>query len=535
MKIIYVNFITLFTIFCLFSACRQTEERQVPINKLAYKQIKMKDLFGVNAFEWDFLQDPNNPNIGDRIYEPKMNLMKSFSSVRHYMDWDKLEDKPGIYSFNPTTRGGWNYDAVYARAKMEGIVMLTCMKNVPDWLFSTYPKKMQGVDNVPVKYGTNREDPQSYIAQSKAIYQFVARYGANKNIDTTAIKLNTIPRWHGDIVNQIKVGLDLVKYVECNNEPDKWWQGKRAQQTGREYAANLSAFYDGNKGKMGKYAGAKTADPSIKVVIGGLARPDVKFLQEMVEWCKENRGYKPDGSIDLCFDVINYHLYSNDNTGWFAKFKSNKRGVAPEMNNMGDIADTFVSYAAELGKNIEVWTTETGYDLNERSVQRAIPIGSKSALVTQADWILRTSLMYARHGVSRVFYYIAYDIDAPGSSYSNSPFGTSGLLNHGSRRPAADYLLQASKLMGHYIYDNTINDDPIIDTYKYQDKTMYVLVVPDEKDRKEECTLHLGKAKKAKIYTLKVGADEMSSEVVPTDGGNLQLKVTETPIFVEAL
>lgn len=514
--------------------CCRHDEHHIGVNKLKYKKIKMKDLAGVNAFEWDFLQDPHNPNDGSKIYEPKMNLMKSFSNLRHYVDWEKIEDKEGVYSFNPTTRGGWNYDAIYARCKIEGIQVLTCLKNTPDWIYNTYPAGQRDGDTSPLKYGAKKDDPKSYIAQARAAFQFAARYGTNRNIDTSLLVLNKKPRWAGDQVNTVKTGLNLVKYIECGNEPDKWWKGARAQQTGREYAANLSAFYDGNKGKLGKNAGVKNADPNMKVVMGGLAKPDVKFVKEMIEWCKENRGYKPDGSIDLCFDVINFHLYSNDNTGWFARFKSDKRGVAPEMKDMGDIADSFVSLAAGLGKNMEVWTTETGYDLKEQSVQSAVPIGPKSALITQADWILRTSLMYARHGINRVFFYLAYDTDAPGSD-SKYPFGTSGLLNAESRRPAADYLLQVTKLMGEYVYDNTINADPIVDIYKYRNKSMYVLVVPDEKDRREDYILDLDKAKKARIYSLKPGADTMTYKDVDTDNGKLTINVTETPVFVEAI
>lgn len=529
----FFKYCILLLIPVLSLSCRH-EEEEFKVNRLQYKQIKMKNLLGVNAFEWDFLQNPNGPNDGNSIYEPKMNLLKSFSGIRHYMDWDKIEDKEGVYSFNPTTRGGWNYDAIYARCKMEGIMVLACMKNTPDWLFNTYPAGQRDVDVVPVKYGTSREDPKSYMAQARAAFQFAARYGINKNIDTTLLTLNHKPRWNGDRVNTIKVGLNLISYLECNNEPDKWWKGKRAQQTGAEYAANLSAFYDGNKGKMGKNAGAKTADPNMKIVIGGTAKADVKFVNEIIEWCKVNRGYKPDGSIDLCFDVINFHMYSNDNTGWFAKFKSNKTGVAPETNSMGELADSFVKVAEGLGKNIEVWTTETGYDLKEESIQSARPVGEKTALLTQADWILRTSLMYARHGVSRVFFYQAYDSDAPGSD-SKNPFGTSGLLNPGSRRPAADYLLQVNNLMGDYVYQNTISLDPAVDIYKLHDKIMYVLVVPDQIDRKVDYELNLHKAKKARIYYLKAGSDTMTSKDVDTNGGKLTVNVTETPVFVEAL
>lgn len=505
------------------------------VNLIRGKHIKMKNLFGVNAFEWDFLQNPNDGSDHRTIYEPKMQLMKTFSQVRHYVDWEKIEDTKGLYSFNPTTRGGWNYDAIYARSKMEGIDILFCMKNSPDWLYNTYPAGQRHYDNSPVPYGLDRLKPKSYIDQSRAIFQFVARYGSNRNIDTSILVVHRIPRWPNDEVNKVQVGTNLIRYVECANEPDKWWRGEYGRQTASEYAANLSAFYDGHKGTLGKGVGAKTADPNIKVVMGGIARPDINYVKEMVEWCKKHRGYKADGSIDLCFDVINFHYYSNDNTSWFRKLKIKRQnGIAPELTDLGDIADGFVSYAKELGKNIEVWNTETGYDLREESIQAAIPIGAKSILLTQADWILRTSLMSARHGLNRVFFYIAYDTDAPGVK-SEYPFGTSGLLAEGRRRPAADYIYQTTKLMGEYTFDSTISKDPIVDVYKYMKKMMYVLVVPDQKDRREDYELNLKKAKKARVYYLKAGADEMSSKDFKTENGILKLEVTETPVFVEAL
>jgi hypothetical protein len=142
--------------------------------------------------------------------------------------------------------------------------------------------------------------------------------------------------------------------------------------------------------------------------------------------------------------------------------------------------------------------------------------------------------MYARHGVSRVFFYIAYDIAPPGTD-TESPFGTSGLLNQDSRRPAADYLLQTRNLMGEYVYDNTISNDPVVDVYKYKNKTMYVLLIPDEKDRQEDYELDLNTAKRARIRYLKPGSDTMIIKDVSTTNGILKVHVTETPIFVEAL
>ncbi|MBB5436359.1 hypothetical protein HDC92_000023 [Pedobacter sp. AK017] len=513
----------------LFSACQSDKISDQRIEKvIRVRNIQMKNLLGINAFEWDFLQNHDEPGVNTKMYEPKFELIKSFGMVRHYLDWEKLEDKKGKYSFNPTARGGWNYDVIYERCKKEGIDVLVCMKSTPDWLYLTYPKAEQDYDHVPVPYKANREDPNSYISQARTAFQFAARYGSNKDLDPALVKVNLEKRWPDDVLNTVKIGLNTIKYFECNNEPDKWWKGPKARQTGREYAANLSAFYDGHKGTMGKGVGVKNADSNMVVVMGGLGRPDIEYLKEMVEWCKEKRGYKADGTIDLCFDVINYHLYSNDNTGWFGRFVNKKRGVAPELTNQGEIANTFVDFAEMLRKNFEVWVTESGYDLNTSSVQRAVPVGSKSALITQADWMLRSSLLYARHGVNRSCYYQLYDTDP-----KNGVFGSAGFVDNGKRRPVADYFLQVKKLMGNFFYFNTINDDPIVDIYRSGKKSIYILTVPDEVDRKEKYKLDLNGAKTAIIYTLIPGADEMQAKEVKTNNGFLEITVTETPVFVE--
>src|SRR5438045_9090349 len=108
--------------------------------------------------------------------------------------------------------------------------------------------------------------------------------------------------------------MKLIKFVELENERDKFWKGRQAYQTARENAAYLSACYDGHKGTLGHGAGIKKADPNIVVVMGGTASNSTDYLRGIIDWCKEFRGYKPDGSVDLCFDVINYHSYSN--TAW---------------------------------------------------------------------------------------------------------------------------------------------------------------------------------------------------------------------------
>jgi hypothetical protein len=498
-------------------------------NAIDSNQTPLKNMFGVNGYEWNFLENPAVPNNRNHIYEANMALIKSFSSVRHYLNWNKLENTEGSYTYNPTNNGSWYYDVIYSRCKQDSIMVLADMKNLPVWMMNTYPASDRDDENVPAPYGANRSSPASYIIQARTAFQFAARYGSNTGVNPNLVKVDGRPRWTNDPVNTVKIGLGLIKYIECSNENDRWWKGDKATQTPEEYAANMSAFYDGHKGTLGNNAGVKTADPNMIVVMGGLSTADINYVQRMINWCKTNRGIKADGSINLCFDVINYHLYSNN--GSVFTHKNATTGVAPELSGSGKVADDFVNLANGLKNKPEVWVTETGYDINQQSYQHAPPIGNKPALITQADWILRSSLMYARHGIKRLFFYQLFD------ATPNNPqqYSTSGLAEGIKLRPAGDYILQTNKLMGNYAYKGTINADPLVDRYQTAHNTMYVLTVPDQKGRTANYTLDLGKAATATIYTLKPGAATTTSKKVNTINGKLKIQVTETPVFVRSM
>lgn len=487
----------------------------------AARPVKLRDMLGVNAYEWNFL----DPNLPTEINEPKMKLAKSFAGIRHYMDWQKLESAEGVFSYSPTLDGGWHYDKIYERCKAEGIEVLACLKTLPDWMLATYPAAERDSENVPVRYGRAFDDPASYREQARVAFQYAARYGSNKGVDPKLLSVDQKPRWPGDQPNTLRIGTDLIKYIECDNERDKWWKGRKAYQTAREYAANLSAFYDGHKNTMGAGVGVKNADPSMKVVIGGLVS-GAEYIRGMVDWCKEFRGYQSNGQVNLCWDVINYHVYSDDASS--SQSGTSTRGKAPELTSAGAKADAFIRVSDELCSGMPVWITETGFDVNQQSPLKAIPIGQKSALITQADWILRTALFSARHGIQRVFFYQMYD-DNP----SGGMFATSGLLNNsGTPRPSADYLRQTKDLFGEYTYVRTLNQNPIVDEYTTDGKRMYALVVPDEVGRSSTYDLSVGNAAKARVYRPTAGSDNMVWANAKISNGQVRLEVGETPLFV---
>jgi hypothetical protein len=108
-----------------------------------------------------------------------------------------------------------------------------------------------------------------------------------------------------------------------------------------------------------------------------------------------------------------------------------------------------------------------------------------------------------------------------------------------SRKPAADYLRQVNNLLGAYTYKETLNSDPLVDRYELtgngQTRQAYMLVVPDERGRTATYDLSVGSGMSVKLYTPKIGSDEMIvMTLLPGSTGKVRVSVSETPVFVLA-
>jgi hypothetical protein len=513
----------------------------------AVSRIKkpFKNTLGNNFFEWDALESDTNPNDRYVIQENKMSTLKLFKGgLRHYLDWDRIETSKGVYEFNPTNNGGWNYDLVYRRLKQEGVPVVVCLKTLPSWMLNSWPSGDRDAENVPVFYQNSMpetvssfENPASYIDGAKFFFQLAARYGKNTSVDPSLLSgVVTGKIWPGDPNSPVRTresGLDYVDFLEIENERDKWWKGRKAYQTGREYAAMASAYYDGHKGTLGNNAGAKQADPNIKIVIGGIALVRTDYIQGMIDWCRQYRGYKPNGEVDLCFDIINYHHYAND--AGSAQYGYSTRGQAPELSNLAEGIDRFIKFSNDKCYGKEVWISETGYDVSQGSIQKAIAIGSKTGRDVQGDWILRSSLLFSKKGIDRVMYYMFKDVCECDGVFASSGFVEKNSLLS-ARRPVADYFKQANNLIGNYTYHSTLNNDPMVDRYQLGDTTIYVAWIPDEKGRTGtyQLTLPAGHSS-VKLSTLVAGSDSMTTSTQPAPGGLYTIQVSETPVFIQAL
>jgi hypothetical protein len=184
-----------------------------------------------------------------------------------------------------------------------------------------------------------------------------------------------------------------------------------------EYAAMLSACYDGHEGKLGAGFGVKTADPSINVVMAGLANLDMNYVDKMNAWFQANRKDKR-----FAAEVLNFHHYSNRND---INAKTDfDIGVSPEADNLREKLAVVNAWRKQNYPNKQLWLSEYGYDTSNASPQSPLQYGKLTLDELQAMWLVRASLDIIAAGIDRAFIYNA--IDEPGE---NGLFAASGLTH----------------------------------------------------------------------------------------------------------
>jgi hypothetical protein len=334
-----------------------------------------------------------------------VDLVQPFGASREYQYWEWMEAKEGKNTFEPANGANANFDTHYAALKAKGVKVIPCINITPPWILATYPSALRNKpgakDFKPVNYGESTTNPLSYRAFARFMFQLAARYGRTQ-VAATLLTIDPAPRWTNDPINVKKTGLDLLEYIEVWNEPDKWWSDPETKFSPQEYAAMLSACYDGHEGRLGAGHGIKVADPSMKVVMAGLAALDLDYIKGMEAWFAANRNDKK-----FPAEVLNFHHYSNQNQDLQAIPQDG--GVAPEKDDLKQKMATIVAYRDANLAGREVWLSEFGYDTNPISPQSSKAYANFTAEDLQAVWLIRSYLEAIAAGVDKSFMYNIVD------------------------------------------------------------------------------------------------------------------------------
>ncbi len=485
-------------------------EQQRQLAKIPMQQPTMDQFIGVNAF----VDDP-------------LGRLEASGFVREYHNWmwnegNLSEDYKGYpnneIAFEPAAMG-WDFDRYYANLSGMGLMVAPDIKQNTLWMAE---KDYGRLVAKPVTKSSDPLDPFSYEAHAGFLFQYGARYGQNKH-------KNEVLKLAGD---QGKLtGMNLVRYYENWNEHDRWWMGRGEYFTPYEFAAMCSADYDGHKGAIGSNVGLKVADPSAKMIMSGLARPEVEHLKAVKLWSDYYRG----GSVP--FDVINIHHYSNSSGVQHGGDKV--YGISPEDDDLKGRMERFVQYRDEQMPGKELWITEFGYDTHPESPQGVPEIGSFSREEVQAQWIVRSYLELAASGIDRAAMYMLRDVDP----HDPTQYSTSGLTEcqDSSWRPKASWFYVSAlrnRLWG-MVYDQEVEiKGQKVKAYRFTmpngRQSAYVLWSPTS----EAVELNgvqlplLEGEKKAGLVRMKKGdVDGQWSDLTVLDG-QVMVDVGERPVII---
>ncbi len=310
-------------------------------------------------------------------------------------------------------------------------------------------------------------EPDNWQAMAIRASLFAARYGAAPSGGFPTNFLQEAADYV-EYPDYLGFGQASVKYMEIFNEPDAAWNAVDhidTQVTGTamekdpayltkyyfrpdQYAAMLSAVYDGNKGSgifEGTHWGIHNLSPDTKVVLAGTSDLRIDYLHYMrVAWDDMR------GAGNYPFDIVNYHFYSTtdhptigQNPKWDQfyrgrQFFGNGQGAFPESGNV-DLRGRIKKVLDDRQQNQlnipslfadkPTWITEFGYD-----TQGATAVGLESFCgfdeqTIQGQWITRYFMeaSAARGGgqwVDKVFMYeLGDDLDR-----GDGLFGHCGLL-----------------------------------------------------------------------------------------------------------
>ena len=332
----------------------------------------------------------------------------------------------------------WDFDDYYTRMHKYGINVCPTI--------STHSKR------TPKDNTCDSNDPANYLSYATMLFQYVARYGSNKNIDPSLIQVAE--------GQEKKIGLGVLDSIEPLNEPDGTWLGREQYFSPFEMAAFLSICYDGHEGKF-KNCGVKQADPNFFMSMSGGAGLHLGRLKAMQFWCDYNRKDKR-----MPFDAINAHCYcgkSVDKAGIIKLVDVNIDdrdelsekvyvGVSPEEGNIVGAFAPIMEWRDRYYPDMEIWLTEFGWDTNQsyKTSTSSHAYGKYTGRQVQGMWLVREYLLLSSIGIEKAAMYMSRDCGP--EEHAIGKYGSSGLVRFPIEISPTNVIMGNKKDSFYYIY-----------------------------------------------------------------------------------
>lgn len=294
--------------------------------------------------------------------------------------------------------------------------------------------------------------------------------------------------------------LPLVESVEIGNEPGSYTDG--------EYAQVLRAFS----------RGIRAGDPKLKIgtcnlVVGKSHKyaKSASILENMSD----------------TFDVLTIHTYAQLE-GWPTWKRSFPED--PRLAYLKDVRD-LAAWRDQHARGKPIWITEFGYDATTKTPDPKTEFAKWVGVteLQQAQYLVRSALVFSAMPVDRAYIYFFNDDDAP------HVHGSSGITRKFVPKPAYHALVQMQKLLGEFRFSRAIAEKAN-EVYAYEfvhavDKTRKTVVVwsPTGAARQATIALDLGGAQIFAAEPMQVD-DRPVPMLTPPSAATLP--ISESPLYL---
>lgn len=294
----------------------------------------------------------------------------------------------------------------------------------------------------------------------------------------------------------------LVESVEIGNEPGAW--------SDADYHRLFKALAEG----------VRAGDPRVKIATCNVTTGKSGAYEKSVECVADH----PE-----LFDVLSVHTYAQLEgwPTWRRSFPEDPKlpHYLQDVESLGHWRD-----AHAAGKPI--WITEFGYDSSTKS---PAPTGDAAKWVgvtdtQQAQWLVRSLLVFSAMPVERAYVYFFNDEDQP------SLHASSGITRHFQPKPSFHALAHLQRVLGGHRFTRIVTDEPgRLRVQEYRSDSsgpVWVVWSPTGEGKSLAATLEHppGKLLEAQRMPLASGATAVS--IRQDASGRIEVQVDESPVYL---
>ena len=298
----------------------------------------------------------------------------------------------------------------------------------------------------------------------------------------------------------------LVESIEIGNEPGDW--------SDADYTRMFRAMAEG----------AREGDPKLKIATCNLTTGPSGKYEKSVECV---------APFPQLFDVLNIHSYAQLENWptWKRSFPEDPKlaKYLPDVESLAHWRD-----AKAPGKPI--WVTEFGYDSSTKTAEKTGDFAQWVGVTDeqQAQWLVRSLLVFSALPVDRAYIYFFDDKDKPALHAS------SGITRHFQPKPSFHALSHLQRTLGDYRFQGVLTNVPAsvrVQEYQHgQDakKLVWVVWSPTGHGRKSSETLPNvpGRMTDVQLMPLNSGIQSAVSPAPALHGQTVTIEVTELPLYL---